>query len=40
MYQRLVVNHVLGEDKKYVPFLANQRPNPTATWTRFNGRQY
>jgi hemerythrin-like metal-binding protein len=35
-----LVNHILGEDKKYVPYLANPTPNPTATWTRSNGREY
>jgi hemerythrin-like metal-binding protein len=35
-----LVNHILGEDKKYVPYLTDPSPHPTATWTRSNGRQY
>ncbi len=34
-----LVSHILGEDKKYVPYLTNPEPGGE-TWHRANGRPY
>lgn len=32
--------HILGEDRKYIPYMANPEPTPTAVWTRSSGKRY
>lgn len=38
MLYEWLMKHILGEDKKYVPFLANPTPEAGAVWHRSNGR--
>ncbi|HYH38725.1 MAG TPA: bacteriohemerythrin [Azospirillum sp.] len=35
-----LVSHILGEDRKYVPFLENPHPENKQVWERSNGRRY
>lgn len=34
-----LVTHILGEDRKYVPYLADHSAKPVAQWKRSNGRE-
>jgi hemerythrin-like metal-binding protein len=35
-----LLDHIMGEDKKYVKYLENPVANPDGVWTRSNGRPY
>ena len=35
-----LIQHILGEDKKYEDYLKNPAPEPNGIWTRSNGRPY
>ena len=35
-----LVQHIMGEDKKYMPFLANGQAAPSGVWKRGNGREF
>jgi len=32
--------HILGEDRKYIPYLNNPDPTPVGVWTRASGKPY
>jgi hemerythrin len=34
-----LVTHILGEDRKYVPYLGHPERPPVAQWRRSNGRE-
>jgi hemerythrin len=38
LIQDWLVTHILGEDRKYVPFLADATARPVGQWKRSNGR--
>lgn len=35
-----LVTHILGEDRKYVPYLRHPHPETRSLWTRASGRAY
>jgi hemerythrin-like metal-binding protein len=35
-----LLEHIMGEDRKYIPYLANPDPEAKGVWTRANGRPY
>ncbi|HYH17264.1 MAG TPA: bacteriohemerythrin [Azospirillum sp.] len=35
-----LIEHIMGEDRKYMPFLEHPAPAAGSTWTRSNGRKY
>jgi hemerythrin len=35
-----LLQHIMGEDKKYVAFLQHPKREPDGVWTRSNGRPY
>ena len=35
-----LVGHILGEDRKYVPYLEHPAPSSTPAWHRSNGRPF
>ncbi|MEI7611247.1 MAG: bacteriohemerythrin [Rhodospirillaceae bacterium] len=35
-----LVGHILGEDRKYMPFLDHPAPSPAPLWHRSNGRPF
>ncbi|MDR3435241.1 bacteriohemerythrin [Telmatospirillum sp.] len=35
-----LIQHIMGEDKKYESYLKNPSPEPNVLWTRSNGRPY
>lgn len=39
LIQDWLVTHILGEDRKYVPFLADATAHPVGQWKRSNGRE-
>lgn len=38
LIQDWLVTHILGEDRKYVPYVATHAAKPVAQWKRSNGR--
>ncbi len=38
LIQNWLVTHILGEDRKYVPFLTSHTAKPVGQWKRSNGR--
>ena len=32
--------HILGEDRKYIPYITNPTPTPDGVWTRASGKRY
>ena len=38
LIQNWLVTHILGEDRKYVPFLTSDTAKPVGQWKRSNGR--
>ncbi|CAA7618874.1 bacteriohemerythrin [Magnetospirillum sp. UT-4] len=39
LIENWLVTHILGEDRKYVPFVATHAAAPLAQWKRSNGRE-
>lgn len=35
-----LISHILGEDRKYVPYTSKHDHAPVGTWKRSNGREY
>ena len=35
-----LITHILGEDRKYVPYLMREDVSPVAQWRRSNGKEY
>ncbi len=40
LFQDWLVRHILGEDRKYMPYLDRETPGAGVEWHRANGRPY